>query len=237
MPGLEHPMFEPLPRSRFGLPDGTFLFLFTFHMASIMERKNPLGLIAAFVEAFGKDDTVGLVLKTASRNMYPEQLAELRDAGAGYNVIIIDDDYTREELLALMNACNSYVSLHRSEGYGLTMAEAMLLGKPVIATNYSGNLDFMSDENSLLVKYDLVTLDRDYPPYDAGMRWARPSTSHAAECMRKVRDNPEWARELGVKAKADLARRMSLKESGRKVADRLREIEGERIRRKTSVNR
>ena len=230
MPGLEHPVFEPLPRSRFGLPEGTFLFLFTFHMASIMERKNPLGLIAAFIQAFGADDTVGLVLKTSFGHMYPEQLAELREAGEGYNVIIIDDVFTQGEVLALMDVCDSYVSLHRSEGYGLTMAEAMLLGKPVIATAYSGNLDFMSDETSLLVRFELVTLDRDYLPYKAGMRWAHASLDHAAQCMRKVRDDPVWARELGAKAKADLATRMSFEVSGRKVAARLAEIASARSR-------
>lgn len=224
MPGLEHPLFDALPRSRFGLPEGTFLFLFTFHMASIMERKNPLGLIAAFIKAFGHDDKLGLVLKTSSGYMYPEQLAKLREAGVGYNVIIIDDIYTQSEVLALMDACDSYVSLHRSEGYGLTMAEAMLLGKPVIATAYSGNLDFMTDETSLLVRYDLVTLDRDYPPYKAGMRWADASTEHAAECMRKVRDDPEWASALGARAKADLEKRLSLKASGRRMAARIAEI-------------
>ena len=229
MPGLEHPLFKPFPRSRFGLPEGTFLFLFTFHMASIMERKNPLGLIAAFIAAFGKDGTVGLVLKTSFGHMYPEKLAELHAAGAGYNVIIIDDVYSQDEVLALMAACDSYVSLHRSEGYGLTMAEAMLLGKPVIATGYSGNLDFMSDETSLLVRYELVTLDRDYPPYEAGMRWAHAALDHAAECMRRVRDNPDWARALGARAKADLSTRMSPEISGRKIAARIIEI-GQRSR-------
>ena len=224
MPGLEHPVFEARPRSHFGLPDGTFLFLFTFHMASIMERKNPLGLIAAFIAAFGKDDKVGLVLKTSFGHMYPRQLAELYAAGAGYNVVIIDAVYPQADVLALMDACDSYVSLHRSEGYGLTMAEAMLLGKPVIATGYSGNLDFMSDETSLLVRYDLVTLDRDYPPYKAGTRWAHASVEHAADCMRRVRDDPEWARALGARAKADLATRMSPVMSGRRIVARLGEI-------------
>ena len=225
MPGLEHPIFKPLPRSHFGLPENTFLFLFTFHMASIMERKNPIGLIAAFLAGFGKDSTVGLVLKTSFGHLYPLQMNELREAARGLNVIIIDDVFSQAEVLALMDTCDSYVSLHRSEGYGLTMAEAMLLGKPVIATGYSGNLDFMSDETSLLVDFDLVTLDRDYPPYKAGMRWAHASIAHAAECMRKVRDNPEWARALGAKAKVDLEGRMSVKVSGRKMVARIAEIE------------
>lgn len=225
MPGLEHPVFERRSRAHFGLPEGTYLFLFTFHMASIMERKNPLGLIEAFIMAFGKDNGVGLVLKTSFGHMYPEQLAELQAAGTGYNVIILDAIYAQGDVLALMDACDAYVSLHRSEGYGLTMAEAMLLGKPVIATAYSGNLDFMTEETSLLVRHELVTLDRDYPPYRAGTRWAHASLTHAAECMRKVHDNPEWARALGAKAKTDLATRMSFDASGRKVAARISAIE------------
>lgn len=228
MPGVELPAFNPHPRAYFGLPEGKFTFLFVFHMMSIMERKNPLGLIKAYRKAFGDDPQVSLVLKTSFGEKHPKLMAEMRDAAAGEGITIIDAIYTQEETLSLMQAADCYVSLHRSEGYGLTMAEAMLLGKPVIATGYSGNVDFMDADNSLLVDYDLATLERDYPPYAAGSRWAEPSVDHAARLMRQVFENQAWAAELGQKARLDLGERMSIEASGRRMAARLAEIRSSR---------
>ncbi len=223
-PGVELPPFQPLPRSYFGIPDGTFMFLFVFHMASNMERKNPLGLIAAYRRAFGDDPTVSLILKTSFGERHPGLLKKMHAAAVGTGITIIDRVLTDAETLALMQACDSYISLHRSEGLGLTMAEAMLLGKPVIATGYSGNTDFMDSTNSLLADYRLVVLDRDVPPYRAGARWAEPSLDHAAYLMRRVRDNPEWAAALGAKAKADLTTHLSIDAAGRRMAKRLSQI-------------
>ena len=224
MPGLELPAFVPLPRSSFGLDQDKFLFLFTFHMTSIMERKNPLGLIRAFKRAFPSDRSVGLVLKTSFGSEQPEQLAALHRAAQGSDITIIDAVYSQAEVLGLMQCCDAYVSLHRSEGYGLTMAEAMLLGKPVVATNYSGNLDFMSAETSLLVDYELVTLDRSHGPYEAGTRWAEPSLEHAAALMRRIAHDRDGARALGRRAQADLLDRMSYRRSGALMETRLAEI-------------
>ena len=231
LPGLELPKVAPLPRSYFGLPDDKFLFLFTFHMVSIMERKNPLGLIEAFVRAFRPSEAVCLVLKTSFGDQLPAQMAELRRAAAGHNIVIIDSVYSKDDVLSLMNACDSYISLHRSEGYGLTMAEAMLIGKPTIATGYSGNLDFMTPQTSLLVDHDLVTLTKDHGPYRRGTRWAQPSLKHAGESMRKVFENQEWARTLGDRGRADLKVRMSYETSGKRIADRLAAMRQERAMR------
>lgn len=224
MPGLELPPVTPLPRSHFGLPDDKFLFLFTFHMMSIMERKNPLGLIRAFRQAFDGKGDVGLVLKTSYGDKHPELMAEMHEAARASNVTIIDSIYTQGEVLALMQSCDAYVSLHRSEGYGLTMAEAMLLGRPVIATGYSGNLDFMTPATSLLVDYKLATLDKAHGPYAVGTRWAEPSVQHAAECMRRVHADRNWARALGARAQADLRIRLSHDAAGKRITERLQVI-------------
>src|SRR5262249_45348967 len=116
------------------------------------------------------------------------------------------------------------VSLHRSEGLGLTMAEAMLLGKPTIATGYSGNVDFMDETNSLLVDYRLVTLEHDYPPYTRGLHWAEPSIEHAAQLMRRLYENRQFAEALGARARSDLRRRLSYSHTGHLMAKRLFEI-------------
>ena len=111
--------------------------------------------------------------------------------------MLIDSVQSREESYGLLNACDAYVSLHRSEGFGLTMAEAMFFGKPVIATGYSGNLDFMSADNSILIPYEKTPLLRDYMVYRKGSFWAEPSIAAAAEAMRRRGGPASGARALG----------------------------------------
>ncbi len=231
-PGVRLGSFQRRALTDFGL-DGErkFTFLFTFHMMSIMERKNPLGLIRAFKQAFSQGEPVALVLKTSFGNRHQAQLKELHAAARGANVSIIDQVFTQDETLSLMNACDAYVSLHRSEGLGLTMAEAMLLGKPVIATRYSGNLDFMDDSNSLLVDYSMVKVGQGKQPYEANASWAEPSVEHAARLMRQLYENQTSAAELGMKAKADLSERVSVEAAGVRMRDRLIEISAQRLRR------
>ncbi|WP_239142741.1 glycosyltransferase family 4 protein [Variovorax sp. WS11] len=229
-PGVKLAPYERRSKAYFGLSEEPFTFLFTFHMMSVMERKNPLGLIRAFKEAFREEEAVRLVLKTSFGDRHPAQMQELRDAAAGANVTIIDQVYNPDEVLSLMDACDAYVSLHRSEGLGLTMAEAMLMGKPVIATNFSGNVDFMDDSNSLLVPYKLVKLGKPIPPYDADLEWAEPSEQHAAELMRRVYDNQAWAKEVGARGKASAEANLSLEAAGRRIAARLEEIKSLRRR-------
>ena len=223
MPALTLRPAEPLPRQRFGLPEDAFVFLFTFHMTSVMERKNPLGLIRAFDTAFHGRSDVHLVVKTSFGERHPEELARLRVAAAD-NVHVIDEVYTNEEIHGLMACADAYVSLHRSEGLGLTMAEAMLLGRPVVATRYSGNLDFMDDENSLLVNCWIVRSDRAVPPYGDTPRWAEPDIEHAAQQMRRLVSDREWARQLGERGRAHLAERFNAERTGREVRQRLAEI-------------
>jgi glycosyltransferase involved in cell wall biosynthesis len=223
-PGVQLAPYAQRGKSHFGLSEAPYTFLFVFHMMSVMERKNPLGLIRAFKTAFGEDESVRLVLKTSFGDRHPEQFDVLQKAAAGSNIVLINEVYTPDNLLSLMDACDAYVSLHRSEGLGLTMAEAMLMGKPVIATNFSGNVDFMDDDNSLLVSYKLVKLGQPIPPYGADLEWAEPSIEHAAQLMRRVYDNQEWARELGARAKASAETNLSLQSAGKKVKHRLEEI-------------
>jgi glycosyltransferase involved in cell wall biosynthesis len=231
-PGIQLGRFQTRPRSYFGLPDkDEFTFLFVFHLMSVMERKNPLGLIRAFKQAFQVNEPVRLILKTSFGDRHPGPLQELYSAAGGSNIAVIDRIFSQDETLSLIDACDAYISLHRSEGLGLTMAEAMLLGKPVIATRYSGNVEFMDDTNSLLVDYRLVQLGRTIPPYDADAHWAEPSVSHAAHLMRQVYENRIWAAELGSKAKFDARMRMSLQSAGRRMALRLLRISAERLAR------
>jgi len=196
---------EGLDLSRFGVRPGSFLFLFMFDFHSVMERKNPLGLIAAFKKAFGESEEAALLIK--SSRVDAGGMAEMK-AAAGANISIVDTVIGREEVNALFRACDCYVSLHRSEGFGLTIAEAMVASKPVIATAFSGNMDFMTARNSYLVRYNLTEIERDHLPYRKGWHWAEPDIDHAAELMRRVVENRDEALDLGRQAREDVLRLM-----------------------------
>ncbi len=222
--GIQMPPRVVLPRSTFGLPDDKFLFLFVFDMCSTIERKNPLAVIEAFRRAFTPRDPVALAIKVSRGSFNLAGQKALREACAQHGVVLIDELLSHEQLFGLMNCCDAYVSLHRSEGYGLTMAEAMALGKPVIATGYSGNLDFMTDHNSLLVSWKRVPLREAVHVYPMGCMWAEPSVDHAAELMRWLVDHPAEARALGERGQRDVCETLSLEAAGQRMAHRLDEL-------------
>jgi GT2 family glycosyltransferase/glycosyltransferase involved in cell wall biosynthesis len=224
-PGVRIKAFKPRLLEEFGLKQtNKFSFLFVFSMMSVMGRKNPIGLINAFQAAFAQHENVQLIIKTSYGYRNPIMLTRLRDAAYSANIVIIDDVYSDDMTLSLINACDAYISLHRSEGLGLTMAEAMLLGKPVIATKYSGNLDFMDDRNSLLVSYTDTKVGEECLPYMADAVWANPNEAHAGQLMRQVFENQVWARQLGKKAQQDILKRFSSRAAGQAMKTRLKTI-------------
>ncbi len=211
-----------LQRSRFGVSDDQFMFLFMFDFHSVLERKNPLGLIEAFKRAFSKDDLVSLVIKSSHAD--EQTIRALREAAQGHSINVLDTVLTREEVNALYNICDCYVSLHRSEGFGLTLAEAMLAGKPTIGTAYSGNMDFMTGDNSYLVKHGMTTIEKDHPPYQKGWRWADPDLDHAAQLMRYVYEHPHEARAVGETARRDILRLLHPQAVSDQMRQRLQSI-------------
>jgi glycosyltransferase involved in cell wall biosynthesis len=228
-PSVELPAFEPLPKAAFGLDPGRFTFLFVFDMNSRMARKNPLALVRAFRRTFRPDEPVELVIKVSPQEaLWAENWRELRAATAAAGVKLIDRALSRGELLGLMNAADAYVSLHRSEGFGLTMAEAMLLGKPTAATGYAGNVDFMTAANSYLIDHSLVPITTPEVVAPPGAVWAEPSVEHAAAVMRKIVDHPDEARARGRRAQAELRVKLSHHAAGERMAARLRAIVGGR---------
>jgi glycosyltransferase involved in cell wall biosynthesis len=218
---------EPLELAELALPRGAFVFLFVFDFCSLAARKNPLGLIEAFKRAFGSADRRWLVIKCSHSEVDPDALAAMRAAAVGANVRIVDRVLERAEVRGLMARADCYVSLHRSEGFGLTIAEAMAIGKPVIATAYGGNTDFTTAANSVPVPYDLVPLERDHGPYRQGRVWAEPDLVRAAEAMRYVVAQPDAARALGARAARDVATMLSPSTIGRLVERRLRTVAGD----------
>lgn len=151
-------------------------------------------------------------------------MAALQAEAARGGVTVLAGDFARADTYALIACCDAYVSLHRSEGYGLTLAEAMALGKPAIATRYSGNLDFMSGATSKLVGYDMTPVGQDLGPYRKDALWAEPRVSEAAKAMRWVVDQPAAAAAMGRRAQESIARVASLDAYGQRIAKRLAAI-------------
>jgi len=214
-----------ITRSQLGLPGDKFLFLFVFDMLSYIGRKNPFGVIEAYRRAFGpRSRDTQLVIKVTNLDQFPQYREPLKQAVKSVSGILIDGYLDREELNGLFHVVDAYVSLHRSEGFGLTIAEAMSIGKPVIATSYSAPQDYMTVNNSYPVAYRLIELEEDYGPYKRGGTWADPDLDHAATQMRRVFENPDEAARIGRQAALDIQRMYDSEVMARKVINRLNRI-------------
>lgn len=209
------------PKSHFGIPESDFVFLFVFDFLSHFERKNPLAVVKAFKQAFRPEEPVRLVLKCINGEQDAANFKQLRDSFLNARISIIDDYLTKDEKNGLIGAADCYVSLHRAEGFGLTLAEAMLMEKPVIATGWSGNMDFMTINNSYPVEYKLITLAKDHGPYKQGQVWAEPNVRHAAQLMREVYERPDKARDKGERAATDIRSMHSPAAVGKVIKARL----------------
>ena len=193
---VDHLPENNLPtRTDLGIPLDKFVYLYVFDVASTLERKNPFALLRAFSQTFaGRDDALLVLKYHRSEGDEPRGVAVLEQmAHARPNILTIDRFLSLEETCALYRHCDCYVSPHRSEGFGLTLASAMYYQKPVIATGYSGNMDFTNNSNSYLIDYDLVTVPPGVPHYRAGYVWAEPFVEHLSALLRHVFDNREDA--------------------------------------------
>ena len=199
-----------------------FTFLACFDFGSIFERKNPLGIIEAFCRAFAPGEGPRLVIKSVNGINAPREWARLQAATKGRTDIVVRDGYeSQARQRALTAACDCYVSLHRAEGYGLVLAESMAAGKPVIATAYSGNLEFMTPDTSVLVPYELERIPLGSGPYPPTASWAAPDLDFAAGAMRELAGDPNAAARLGAKARAHIARNHTADARVAFVRDRL----------------
>ena len=218
------------PRRNFNIPEDVYLFLFVFDFNSTAARKNPLAVIRAFKDAFAGEADAMLCLKASGGKQFGNEIRDLYavmdDAD---NIMVIDDYLEREKLNSLMNACDCYVSLHRSEGFGASIAEAMLLEKPVIVTGYSGNMDYTNESNSLLVSYSLTEFDHNTGPYRKGTVWAEPDTAHASTLMRWAYEHRDEARKLGKRGAETVRGLYNISAVGETVRRRLYSIAGEPV--------
>jgi glycosyltransferase involved in cell wall biosynthesis len=205
-------MSRAYARSEFGLPDDRFLFLFSFDFNSFAARKNPEAAIRAFQHAFARERRdVGLVVKSINGRNKPEAVRAIRDLiGGDDRVVIVDEFFSRDEVSGLQSVVDAYVSLHRAEGLGLGLAESMYLGKPVIGTRYSGNLEFMDDANSCLVDCTLVPIRKgEYLYDDERFRWAEPDVEHAAHWMARLADDTPFRTRIAERGRSDIRTRFT----------------------------
>jgi len=203
----------PAPKKIFGLDPERFVFLYVFDANSSIERKNPEAAIRAFSIAFSTDDPVTLLVKVSNPHglEHRQRLRKMVEAAARTKLDIrfVLEDMPRRNVLGLISAADCYVSLHRAEGFSYTCAEAMAYAKPVIATNYSGNLQFMDRENSYLVDYDEVEVAIPEGPFQRGSVWAEADVEQAADMMREVYSDVEAAKLIGKRASRDVRRQLS----------------------------
>lgn len=219
---------ESVARSSLGLSEGKFLFLYVFDFNSYLVRKNPLAAVEAFRKAFSENDlSVGLILKTMNSN--PDNLEWqnfLSQCNEDCRIRVIDKTMERGKVLGLIQACDGYISLHRAEGFGRTLAEAMLFGKPVVATNFSGNVDFLTESTGFPVAYHRISLDpQDYPFIESkdSAWWAQPCIEHASRQLREAKNT--WDAERSTLLKQHSQQSFSPKRVGRKMKSRLKMIE------------
>lgn len=216
-------------RKDFNLPENKFIFMTMFDYYSSISRKNPLATIDSYEQSFGKNNPdVLLLIKTSISKEFPNEKNQLVNRiGDNKSIIIVEEILERDKLYSLMNCCDCFVSLHRSEGFGLTMAEAMYLGKPVIATAYSANTEFMNINNSFPVKYKLIqTGDQYYFSTDKDV-WADADVQHASLQMTLVYTNKNLASEIAQRGQNDVKQFLSPSIMGEKIKQRLELINKE----------
>jgi len=211
-------------RLELGLPEG-FLFMFLFDHNSVFERKNPLAAIEAFKRTFPPGSGAKLVIKSINHEHHLDAHELLLLATAEHpDIHLIDHYVTASDKNSMIASADCYVSLHRAEGFGLTPAEALCMGKPVIATRYGGNLEFMNDRNSWLVNYQMVPIGGGQTPYPADGEWADPDVEQAASYMREIFEDPGAARRRARQGAADMRSAHSPQAAGRSMQRRLEHI-------------
>ena len=208
-------------RARLGVHHRECVFLFVFDVHSHLPRKNPAGAIAAFRQAFPDGRDVRLVLKSVNAGADPQGYAELRELAGDAPIDFHDGYWSAADVRDAFAACDVYVSLHRSEGTGLTIAEAMGAGKPVIVTDWSGSTDFADGSTSYPVAYELTTVTDNVGPYRRGETWAEPDVAHAAAMMRAIVDDPATAARRGAAARLRIAHDYSARAVAETVRARL----------------
>jgi len=214
-------------RKSFGIPDDPFAFLMSFDFSSYLGRKNPFAAVKAFYRMRDSvNNEVSLVIKVKNGESRPGDYREFREEirTISDSVTLIDETLTPEDMVTLISLCDAYLSLHRSEGFGLGMAEAMNLGRPSVCTSWSGNMDFCDAQTSQLVGYNLIPVQPgEYPCYE-GQTWADPDVGDAAKLMAELVDDPGLYAQKSLEGRIKMKTDFSYLAIGLRYAHRIKEI-------------
>lgn len=223
---VDEPVFTPLSREHFDFNEQAYTFLSVFDCNSWFQRKNPMCAIRAFQQAFpkGRNDVQLVIKMMNSRADLPEYRELMRTAAQDLRIVVIDQFLTRNEMLALLDCADVFVSLHRSEGFGRVVAECMLMGKPVISTNYSGSVDFAFEGTAYVVDGPLVPLKKgDYSEYE-GQHWMDPDVDLAAQAMQRCVDDPSGTAAMALRGQAHVQTHHSIEAIAQRYQQRLAQL-------------
>jgi glycosyltransferase involved in cell wall biosynthesis len=199
-------------RQKLGIPEDAFLAIQSFTFASSLERKNVIGAISAFAKAFNKKDNAFMVARYLSSDLYPKSLERLKEhtQSLDTNIILLDGGGDIQNLYDLYSAADLYISLHRAEGFGLNIAESMLINLPVMTTNWSGNIEFTNDETAFMIPAKLIKVKDKSNIYKMPKaKWADPDLEYAADILCKIKENPALLEEKSVRAKEYIIHKLS----------------------------
>ena len=203
-------------RKKYGISEAAFVVFFNFDYGSSFNRKNPEGCIKAFAKAFNNIENAVLVFKTMSASRHQEERRRLwalaEELGISKKVVMIDNYIPQHDVYGLTGACDIYLSLHRGEGFGLGIVEAMSLGKAVVVTNYSSTSEFCNVGNSIPISYSVEKISKDmldHPCYHAVKEWAEPNVDEASAALRQLYSTPALREQLGNAAKVFISEHFS----------------------------
>lgn len=218
-------------RRYFGIPEADYAFLFFYDLRSYTSRKNPQGVIQAFRQLLANRpySKAHLVIKVNGVDTNPAAFNELQEQMGDLhsNVTLMHREMSSDEVKNLVRSCDCFISLHRSEGFGFGIAEAMALGKPAIATAYSGNMDFMTQDVALCVDYKLIPVESGEYPHHEDQVWADPDYGQAAAFMMRLVDEPGWGRDIGARAALHMRSEFGYRRIGLNYVNRLDAIRDE----------
>ena len=224
--GLELPYVRQRSRKYFKIPENRYLFFYSFDFFSYIDRKNPWGTIKAFQKAFPNgNENVALIIKVMNTSKNENKWEKLKEfSSKDKRITLINKTMNKNDVLSLVSACDCYVSLHRAEGLGLGPMEAMLLGKPTIVTNYSGNTDYSKSDNSCLVDYSLIPVKEGQYVRFKDQVWADPDIEQAAWYMRKLVNDAAFGAQIGKKAKEFISNHYNPSRAGKNYKHRLNDL-------------
>jgi len=234
-PCVPAPVPQPGARTDLNIPLDSFLILSSFDARSVAQRKNPVGLVDAFAQVASQTDRkVHLLFNVVNPEVAPDLVDFLREQTYQLPITLLTGGVSRLQYTAMLTACDAYASLHRSEGLGLPLIEAMYLEKPVIATDYGGCTDYLNDTTGWPVDYRITRIDTALGPYPAGAKWAEPNITDAIDRLNRVVARPDEVKAKLGPARKTVTATYSIPASGERLRAQLERLDSMELTKSTT---